>query len=501
MASATRRADAATPGWFNNRGKKTPSPVWAVAGCLLAVLAPPTARATLRSVGAEFQVNTGTAALQTRPAVAMDPSGGLVVVWGNAGSIAGRRYDNAGGAFGGEFLANTSTSGFHTNPAVATDALGGFVIVWESFEPEPSDHVIRARRYDAGGAAVGGEFRVGRDATDRQHHPLIAVDPAGGFLVVWEGHNLTRNVVDFGAIFAQRYDDGGRPIGEELQISGSATRFAGSPALATDSAGNLVVVWEGANDHGAGIFARRYDAAGAAVGGEIQISDPASDAQFAPAVATDAAGGFVVVWQRAVAYTSSVVGRRFDSGGMPIGDVFAVTTDAGYTNVSAKVATFPSGDFAVFWERDDLSQLFFGPGDVAARMYLASGVPESGAFLVNEVVNGDQGSPALAADATGNLVVVWHSLPLDGSERGIFGRRFAASSPTEPTRCACDCDGDHRVTVAELVRGINLLLHGLSGDTCAASDVDGDGAVTIAELITAVDDALSRCRLTVAAAS
>ena len=144
--------------------------------------------------------------------------------------MAGRRYDGTGEALDGEFIVNTSTSGFHFKPAVAVYAGGGFVVVWESYEPKPSDYVIRGQRFDASGAPAGGEFQIDSPATARQNHPVVAVDPAGGFLGVWEGRNLTGGVVDSSDIFAQRYDDGGRPIGEELQISGSASRFAGSPA-------------------------------------------------------------------------------------------------------------------------------------------------------------------------------------------------------------------------------------------------------------------------------
>ena len=336
-------------------------------------------------------------------------------------------------------------------------------------------------------------------ATDRQYHPVLAVDPAGGFLVVWEGHNLTRNFVDFSGIFAQRYDDSGRRIGEEFQINSPATRFAGSPAMATDSAGNLVVVWEGgsAEDSAAGIFGRRYDAAGAAAGDEFQVSNFTTDAQFAPAVATGVAGEFVVVWQRAAFYTSQVVGCRYDSGGTPIGGVFPVTADSGYTHASPTVATLPSGGFLVVWERDDLTQLFFGPGDIVAQRYSASGAPRGGELVVSGVRTGHQGSPAVTANASGNVVVAWHGLPGDGSEPGIFGRRYTVSSLTQRTGCAGDCDGNHRVTIAELVSGINLSLDDGPLDTCPASDADGDSQVTITDLVKAVDDALSGCQLTV----
>jgi hypothetical protein len=427
--TTTHKVEEATSGSLLRRRSKLGP--WVAAALLLAGFAPP-ARARLVPAGAEFRVSTGSAALPTAPAVAMDPSGRSIVVWGKGGDIAGRRFDGSGRALDGELVVNTDTSAFHVKPAVAVDALGGFVVVWESFEPEPSDYAIRGQRFDASGAPVGGEFRVDTATTDRQHHPVVAADPTGGFLLVWEGHDLRGASLDSSGIFAQRYDESGEPIGEELRISGSA-RFAGAPALATDSAGNLVVVWEGAGD-GAGIFGRRYDAAGLAVGGVFQISDATPDAQLAPAVATDATGGLVVVWQRAAAYASQVVGRRHDRSGLPIGDVFAVTASTGYVNAAPRVATFPSGGFLVVWEKDDLSRLFFAPGDVAARQYRPNGDPEGCEIRVNRARDGDQRLPALAVDPTGNVVVLWHSVPDDGSETGIFGRRYTASSVAERAR-------------------------------------------------------------------
>jgi hypothetical protein len=425
----------------------------------------------------------------------MDSAGGCAVVWADGYDIRGERYDSAGLAVGDEFLAGTNTSAFPTKPAVAIDACGGLVLIWQSYEHDPSDYVIRGRRYDASGTAVGAEFQVGSAGTDRQYNPAVAVDPAGGFLVIWEGRNLSANFADYSGIFAQRYDASGRPLGEELQINGDASYFAVSPAMAMDSAGNLVVVWAGdsADRGGGGIFARRYDAAGRAFGAEIQISESSTEAQFAPAVATDDEGGFVVVWQRAAFFVSQVVGRRYDSGGMPVGDVFRVTADAGYTNAFPTVAALPGGDFVVVWERDDLSQLFVGPGDIVAQQYLSSGDPVGGALRVNHVVAGHQGTPAVTADATGHLVVAWLDLAGIESEGGIFARHYSVSSADEGTECAGDCDSSHRVTVAELVRSIKLVLDDAPLDACPAADANGDGRMTITDLLSAVDDALHGC--------
>lgn len=62
-----------------------------------------------------------------------------------------------------------------------------------------------------------------------------------------------------------------------------------------------------------------------------------------------------------------------------------------------------------------------------------------------------------------------------------------------PPACAGDCDGDGRVTVAELVGAVSIALGSAPVAACAAVDADASGAVTIAELVTARNAALDGC--------
>ena len=71
----------------------------------------------------------------------------------------------------------------------------------------------------------------------------------------------------------------------------------------------------------------------------------------------------------------------------------------------------------------------------------------------------------------------------------------ATPTPTPPPQPACigDCDGDHMVSVDELVKGVNIAIGGAALSACSAFDTNTDGAVTIDELIGAVDAALTGC--------
>ncbi len=60
-------------------------------------------------------------------------------------------------------------------------------------------------------------------------------------------------------------------------------------------------------------------------------------------------------------------------------------------------------------------------------------------------------------------------------------------------QCAGDCNGDGRIVVSELVRGVNILLGRIAVDACPLFDANGDGTVAINELVRAVGFALGGC--------
>src|SRR5215468_6171464 len=67
--------------------------------------------------------------------------------------------------------------------------------------------------------------------------------------------------------------------------------------------------------------------------------------------------------------------------------------------------------------------------------------------------------------------------------------------------CVGDCDGDDRVTIDEIVTGVNVALGSLSLDRCRSFDCDGNGEVTVDCLIRAVIGALNGCAPPVTASS
>jgi hypothetical protein len=51
-----------------------------------------------------------------------------------------------------------------------------------------------------------------------------------------------------------------------------------------------------------------------------------------------------------------------------------------------------------------------------------------------------------------------------------------------------DCNGDHCVTVDEVITGVNIVLALRPLSACPAFDLNGDGRVIVNELVSAVND-------------
>lgn len=59
--------------------------------------------------------------------------------------------------------------------------------------------------------------------------------------------------------------------------------------------------------------------------------------------------------------------------------------------------------------------------------------------------------------------------------------------------CAGDCNGDGRVAISELLRGVNISLASAPASVCPVFDADGSGDIAINEIVQAVSSALRGC--------
>jgi hypothetical protein len=394
--------------------------------------------------GAEFQVNESTLGRQGLPAVASDGAGGFVVVWDAESAsyreIFARLYDAAGVPLGPEFQVNTYTTGRQQYPAVAMNASGGFVVVWESFGQDGSGYGVFGRVFDGAGAPAGGEFQASAYTAGAVTHPAVAMTGSGRFLVAW----TDRTGLDGSdsGVFARVFDGAGVPAADEFQVGTHTTGFQYAPRIAADGAGNFVVVWSDAGRDGdsTGVFGRRLGGDGTPLGTDFQVNTRTTSFQAYPAVAADPNGAFVVVWNAGGDQDGSgigIFGRLFGSGGTPAGGEFQVNSYTTDLQVYPSVGADPNGEFVVTWTSRYQDGSALG---VFARRFLPSGVPQGRDVQVNTFTTGDQQFPSVALDGTGGFLVVWESAGQDGSAGGVIGQRFLLG-----TTCTAGEDDDDRI--------------------------------------------------------
>jgi hypothetical protein len=271
----------------------------------------------------------------------------------------------------------------------------------------------------------GPEFRVNTFTTTDQSYPAVASDANGNFVVVW---NSSGHGDSFHGILGQRFSANGTGRGTEFRVNTYTTLAQESPAIASDALGNFVVVWQSYGQDGSdsGVFGQRFDATGAPQGSEFRLNVYTTSLQGHPAVTYESNGSFVVVWASSSQDGGSygVFGRRFDATGSPLGSEFRVNSYTTSAHHRPALGADPNGGFVVAWNSYGQDGDTYG---ILARRYDAAGTPQGGEFQVNTYTTGSQSLPVVAADANGNFVVVWTSYSQDGSSFGLFGQVFAAA--------------------------------------------------------------------------
>jgi len=377
----------------------------------------------------EFRVNTFTTNPQRSPSIAMDADGDYVVTWQSYGQgsfsneIFAQRYNAAGVAQGPEVRVNTQLSNDQFAPAIAMDADGDYVITWVSNGGQDGNgYGIYAQRYNAAGVAQGSEFRVNTYTTELQQSPAIAMDAEGDFVITWESFGQDGN--GYG-IYAQRYNAAGAAQGSEFRVNTYATSNQESPSIAMNAGGDFIIAWESSGQDGSnfGVFAQRYNAAGIAQGSEFRVNTFTFSAQLSPSIAMDSEGDFIVAWQ---SYSQDgrgygIYAQRYNAVGVAQGSEFLVNSYTTNFQQAPAIAVDADGDFVVTWEsvgQDGSNEGIF------AQRYNAAGVAQGSEFRVNVDTNDVQSLPAIAMDAEGDFIIAWESSGQDGDDFGVYAQRY-----------------------------------------------------------------------------
>jgi len=384
----------------------------------------------------EFEVSQSTLYYQYAYGVAIDKQGRFVVSWNSYNETdanydtLGRLYDGSGAPEGDEFVVDP-LAGDQYGGDVAKDASGRFVVVWHE------NNSVHGRRFEADGTPLGASFPISTSAVPvADEH--VASDAAGNFVVVWTRTDVssTDNVV------ARRFDGNGAPLGGEFVINAYTTDVQRARGVAASASG-FAVAWAGEGTGGPAVWARRFDASGAPLTGDLPVNEgPLLFAIAEADVAMSADGQFVLAWDGAVPPSNlGVFARRYDAAGAPLGGQFAVNTTytSGY-QATSRVASDNAGNFIVSWTGQS------SDGDataVLARTFDRFGAPVSEDFVVNSTTTGYQYTSSVALNDAGTFVVAWQTP--DASYYGVAGRRSGAKVAPKITVSSATLAADNAV--------------------------------------------------------
>ena len=351
------------------------------------------------------------------PAVAVDGSGGVTVVWygtgqdGGALGVFGRRFDATGVPLGPQFQVNTTPvtpANLDARARVAVDPAGRALVVWSDGDPDAPQ--VFGRLYDASGVPTAATDHV--IATDGGDRPAVGADGTG-FLVAWGRKYLDDSVfTSEDAVLAARLDASGQPIGPSVQVNVTATLSTPVYTAVTYTGVGYAVAWNGDS----GLRARRLDTAGMPLDPEIFVGP-----WTWPSIATDGAGTFIVVTIDVV--NDDIVASRFDADGNPIGTPTTVNSLQTPNHSGWTVAMGTNGEAVVLWivQTTDTYR-------VAGRRIDASNAPVGDEFVLAERELFTLLAPAAGWIEPDGFFAAWNR-GLIGAKTSIEGLAWRSPAP------------------------------------------------------------------------
>jgi len=352
------------------------------------------------------------------PQVAVDSNGVIYLAWEddtatNSNILFSRSTD--GGATFSTPLNISSAAGYSFNPRIAIGAAGDVNIAWQ-LQSSNSTDIMFARSTDAGLS-----FSAPIDLSNQSNQsfdsesPQIASDTAGNVYVVWENDSLQLG------IFFTRSSDGGATFSTPAVISTNASGSY-SPQIAAGPGGSLGVVWED-NIQGADDISFSYSSNHGATFSLPQSLSLHTGNSMNAQIAIDGNGNIDVVWENNSPGAFDVFFTRSTDNGASFLAPADISNGSGNA-ADSQMALDAKGDINVVWD-DNV------PPNYNPDIYFARSNDGGATFSTPLNVSNDSGSsvnPFLTIDAGANIDVAWEDNTPGNQE--IFFSRSADSGGT-----------------------------------------------------------------------
>jgi hypothetical protein len=393
------------------------------------------------------------------PVIAPDGAGGAIVAWHDARNQASAfdiyaQHVLASGALDPAWPANgralTTAPDLQGFPEIAVDGTGGAIVIWTDFRSSANlfaEHILASGavdpRWPADGVSVA-------SAPGDQFAPKVVSDGSGGAIVTW---NDTRSSATSADVYAQHVMSSGI-VDPAWPVNGRALSVATldqlNPTIASDGAHGVIVTWEDFRDIVPHIFAQRVLGSGAIAPGwpmdGLEVTN-APVGQKEPIVIPDGAHGAIVNWRDLRnggsfdLFAQHVLASGAIDSNWPVNGTLLSRSNLDQSNAS--IVTDGAGGAIVAWEEDSF---------IVAQHVKASGILDP-AFPINgrlvRPVLTFQHKPALVEDGARNAIVAWSDqTPNAGSD--IYAMQIRAAGTVTV------CQGTAADLPAEVDNGVRL---------------------------------------------
>ncbi|MBC7954131.1 MAG: hypothetical protein H7Z12_20225, partial [Rhodospirillaceae bacterium] len=282
---------------------------------------------------------------------------------------------------------------------------------------------VYAQRYAADGSTVGGEFRVNSHAPGNQGDPSIIGLANGNFAVAWLSNGqATYNVNN---IYYKVFSSSGAELTGDLPVSGPS--YATTPSIAALTEGGFAVTWLSGGE----IYGQILNDDGSKRTANFLVNSYTNNTQSLPSVTGTADGGFVVSWQsygEDLPGTSGIYAQRFTANGALVGGEFPinVTTAGDQSNVA--IAARSDGGFVAAWDSPQdagglaVESRVYNSGSTALNVYGGTSGADTlfGNSGSDTLIGGSGADTYLAGNGSGADLIDNHGHTADG-DKMVFG--------------------------------------------------------------------------------
>ncbi len=327
------------------------------------------------------------------PAIAVDSSGNLHMVWYDETSgnleVYYKKSTDAGAAWSTSQRL-TWNSGNSRLPAIAAGSSANLHVVW--CDDTPGNYEIYYKKSTDGGATWSTSQKL-TGTSGASYCPVIAVDSSGNLQVVWYDSTPGNN-----EIYYKKSMDAGATWSPSQRLTWNSGA-SWHPVIALDSSGNPHVVWYDDTPGNLDIYYKKSTDGGTTWPTSQRLTWT-SGASYSPAIAIDSSDNLHVVWDDYTPGYPEIYYKKGANEGASWAPSQRLTWTSGSSHAPAIAVEFP-GNLHLVWYDDT-------PGN--PEIYYKKSTDGGATWTTGQrltLTSGSSESPSISVDSSGNIHVVW----------------------------------------------------------------------------------------------